>query len=286
MLITSPVVFTGVADANGLDGTKLCYYDMGSSKLKYAKADAIATSRKVIGVTLIAAAGNSNVTLIRKGLARITAEVGCVPKIGAEAYLSGSIEGCVSSALSGTAYPRQVGYFFENEVDSEGTVLVDMFLDEARDDERIWTFSDETIHGPTSRVSYGVTRALWRELEMDVRHIGAADSDYFINYPHDHTIGVGLDSDGGSQQWGDDQGSCLITQATAMWGSLLVVDKWIEQTLWQAEITALTSFAEMGIHAFVGSYVNSPDDTLVLSSDGNVFVEGTHITCKGAVRLT
>jgi hypothetical protein len=143
-----------------------------------------------------------------------------------------------------------------------------MFLDEARDDERIWTFSDETIHGPTSRVSYGVTRALWRELEMDVRHIGAADSDYFINYPHDHTIGVGLDSDGGSQQWGDDQGSCLITQATAMWGSLLVVDKW------------------MGIHAFVGSYVNSPDDTLVLSSDGNVFVEGTHITCKGAVRLT
>lgn len=164
--------FSGTAGTGDLAANKLCYYADGSSTLLHAKADAVATARKIMGVTTKAVTATASAKLQRKGAVRITVDNACSPVIGAPAYLSGATAGTVTSALTGAMYPRLIGTFLEGVADSSSTVLVSLDLNDRRDDNIDWVILDTVLTGTATSNTVAVTRALWRELRYEAHAIG------------------------------------------------------------------------------------------------------------------
>jgi hypothetical protein len=285
--------FVGTAGAGDLAANKLCYYAAASSTLLYAKADAIATARKIMGATTVAVTAGQQATLIRLRQARITVAAGCAPVIGAPAYLSGATAGCVYHAISGTIYPRKVGTFLEGAADGSSTVLVQLSLDDERDDERLWVIANDTLAAAASSISYATTRALWRELRIDCDLVGiapgAASTD--ITYPSDMARGaLVLIGDGPITSYSSGKINYMRVYNTGAGkkNMLKMVDTWLSGTMWD---TNAESWANRAAQSALGwctskGAKDAPADAMALSTSGDLaFQIGTTVRISGKVRL-
>lgn len=178
-----------IVSVGGITANRLAYYDPGPQAL-LAKADAVATARKIMGVPNVTWAAGTHPLFYDTGIQSILADASCTPVIGSPAYLSGATAGSVTSALTGLMYPRLIGYFSAYETAADGTVKVRMKLDDTRDDNADWVISDVTLAEAASAYSINVTRALWESLTMSI--YGAMDGGAAINFdvPSTDTTGV------------------------------------------------------------------------------------------------
>jgi hypothetical protein len=282
--------FTAPAGADNLLASKLCYYDGASSTLLHAKADAAATTRKIMGVTTAAVAAASAAILTRTGTVRISGDASCTPIIGAEAYLSAVTAGTVTSAISGNMYPRQAGYFLEGALDESNTVLVQLSLDDARDDAREWIISDTTLSATATFVSQALTRALWQKITLKCLDVGdAVGTSCEVNYPHavpirgiygNQVTGLGLDNSNSSAAL------CVLYIALEKTGQLILEEEWIVGTEWRGSATSYNEGTNFNNGFERLAYrVASIDASIGLDAGARgVFRIGSRIVVTGKVR--
>jgi hypothetical protein len=279
---------SGVAGVGGLAAGQVVYVDTVSGAYLPARADAVATARRIAGVVPAAAAAGASASAYGAGTRRVLAAASCVPVRGGEAYLSRVTAGAVTSVVDGLTYPRVVGYFVESAVAIDGTVAVRLAPDDARDDGRDWVLADVVLLADATAINYPVTRALWRWLRTEAGGVGAAAN-------ADVSFGANR-----TRVWYADGGAGSVTSYTAATkgvtviggaakSSLEVEEMWSGGTVWNHVASAWSSLVAQASQNTGGREVSfgsadAPGNVIADAGAALVFKTGSRIYIRGRVR--